>query len=306
MPSTRPDPRAKAIMETRIKANICGFGAILLWSISVAFIRSVAESFGAAGGAALAYSLAALLLLARSRSLNLKDLSPIYLFGGGGLFVAYNLLFSQAVGLSSDGQQAIEVALINYLWPCFIILLAVPMVGLRPNWLIVPGLALSFFGVCWCLSEGKLDIATFSANVQKNPLPFILASVGAVFWGIYCNLAKLYGKNSDCIGLFFLIIAAALWIKFLFSGETLPLTGPRPILDLIVSGTIYASSYALWEAGVQRGNMTLLAASSYFIPVLSILFASLWLSVQPPQVFWYGVAMVVAGSLICWAATKNA
>ena len=269
-------------------------------------MRSVTESFGAAGGAALAYTVASVLLIARSRSLNVRAVPGKYLFGCGSLFIAYNLLFSQAVGLSASNQQTLEVALLNYLWPCFIIVLAIPMTGLKSSWLLLPGLVLSFFGVSWCLSEGTLDIAAFAANLRANPLPYALALAGAVCWGVYCNMARLYGKNSDCIGFFFLVVAVVLWIKFSLSGETMQPAGVVPLLNLAVLGIIYASSYALWETGVRKGNITLLATGSYFIPILSILFASLWLSVQPHHAFWYGVVMVVAGSLICWAATRNA
>ena len=52
-------------------------------------------------------------------------------------------------------------------------------------------------------------------------------------------------------------------------------------------------------------TLTVLAALSYFTPVFSTLLASLWLGVRPGPTFWQGVAMVVAGSLLCWFTRRG-
>ena len=72
------------------------------------------------------------------------------------------------------------------------------------------------------------------------------------------------------------------------------------MLELLVAGSAMAAGYALWNIGVLRGNLTLLATASYFTPVLSTLFAALWLSTRLTMAFWQGVLMVTAGSLLCW------
>lgn len=51
--------------------------------------------------------------------------------------------------------------------------------------------------------------------------------------------------------------------------------------------------------------MTLMAGASYFIPVLSALFAALILSTSLSFIFWQGVAMVTAGAVLCWLATRK-
>ena len=62
-------------------------------------------------------------------------------------------------------------------------------------------------------------------------------------------------------------------------------------------------AYAAWNYGVTYGNITILGVSSYFTPVLSCLFASLWLGASISGPFWLGVAVIVAGSLLCWHST---
>ncbi|MNT52549.1 Aromatic amino acid exporter YddG [compost metagenome] len=66
-----------------------------------------------------------------------------------------------------------------------------------------------------------------------------------------------------------------------------------------------AGGYALWNVGILRGNLTLLATASYFSPVLSSAFAATWLEAQLTTQFWQGAVMVTVGSLICWQATRQ-
>jgi drug/metabolite transporter (DMT)-like permease len=66
-----------------------------------------------------------------------------------------------------------------------------------------------------------------------------------------------------------------------------------------------AGGYALWNIGILRGNLTLLATASYSAPVLSSAFAALWLGVSLQMQFWQGAVLVTVGSLLCWQATRQ-
>lgn len=48
---------------------------------------------------------------------------------GSGLFVAYEVCLSLALGFASSRNQAIELGVVNYLWPCLTVLLAIVMNG---------------------------------------------------------------------------------------------------------------------------------------------------------------------------------
>lgn len=65
----------------------------------------------------------------------------------------------------------------------------------------------------------------------------------------------------------------------------------------------HGGAYAAWSYGVIRGNITLLAIASYFTPVLSCLFATLWIGASLDGSLWTGVGVLVLGSLLCWSAT---
>lgn len=102
-------------------ATFYGVISILLWSTMVGLIRSVSENFGAVGGAALIYTVGTLILIAVMGMPKIRNYPKRYLIWGTLLFVSYEICFVLALGLASSRQQAIELGMVNYLWPSFTI-----------------------------------------------------------------------------------------------------------------------------------------------------------------------------------------
>lgn len=150
-------------------ATICGLVAILMWSTASGLIRSVSEHFGPIGGAALLYSVGALLLIALLGRPHLRHTSRFYLLVGSALFVAYEICLSLALGYALSNQQSIQVCVVNSLWACLTVLLAIVMNKQPARWLIAPGTALALFGVFWVVSTDGLSLHSLIANVQSNP-----------------------------------------------------------------------------------------------------------------------------------------
>lgn len=92
----------------------------------------------------------------------------------------------------------------------------------------------------------------------------------------------------------------AYWV----SSETLPPFSLRRSLELLAAAVGMAAGYALWNIGILRGNLTLLATASYSAPMLSSAFAA-WLGAHLGLQFWQGVLRVTAGALLCWQATRQ-
>lgn len=293
-------------LPAQYKATLLGLLAILLWSSVVGLIRSVSEGLGPIGGAAMIYSVSAVFLLLALRMPNLRLFPRPYLLLGSLLFVSYEICLSLSLGYANTRLQAIEVGMINYLWPCFTVLMALVFNGQKAKWWLLPGLLLSLFGIGWIMSgEGGWSPAQMLENVRSNPLSYSLAFGGAVIWALYCNLTKKIAQGHNGVVLFITLTAVALWLKYAFSSEssmqfTLPVT-----LTLMCVGMAMGAGYAAWNVGILRGNMTLLATASYFTPVLSAVFAALVLNTALTANFWQGVVMVTAGSLICWRATRG-
>jgi drug/metabolite transporter (DMT)-like permease len=286
-------------------ATACGLLAIILWSTAAALIRSVSEMFGPLAGSALIYSLGAVMLVALLGRPRLRATSWRYLIGGSALFVAYEVCLSLALGFANSRYQAIELGVVNYLWPCLTVLLAIVMNGQKARWMIVPGTALALFGIVWVVSGDGLSVDSIVANVQSNPLSYSLALACAITFALYCNITRRYAGGQNLVVLFFVLTAIVLWGKYAVSGEIMPAFSLRNSLELIAASTAMAGGYALWNMGILRGNLTLLATASYCAPVLSSAFGAVWLGAALNVQFWQGAVLVTVGSLLCWWATRQ-
>jgi drug/metabolite transporter (DMT)-like permease len=294
-------------MPKKHNATLIGLVAVLLWSAIVGLIREVSEHLRATGGAALLYSVGTLFLLLSVGPTRVRRMPRRYLVWGSLLFVSYELCLSLSIGHANSGRQAIEVGMVNYLWPTFTMMAAILFNRQRANWLVVPGFLLSMLGICWVLGGDQgLDPAGMLANVRDNPLSYGLAFAGAVIWAAYCAVTARIAQGANGVTLFFGLTALALWTKYLALGQAAPMQwSAGAVLYLALAAGAMGFGYAAWNWGILHGNVTVLAGASYFIPVLSAALAAALLQAPLSLAFWQGACMVVGGSILCWLATRG-
>ena len=294
-------------------ATAIGLVAVLCWSSTVGLIRSISEALGALGGAAMLYTVSAVLvLLVRGwpPRAQLQRASRWYLWGGALLFAFYEICLALAIGLAHDREQAIELGMINYLWPSLTIVLAVACGQQRARWWLWPGVLLCMLGLVRVMgSSGPPASASpwwqNMLGLASNPGAYALAFGAALLWPAYSLVSRIHARGANAVGYFLALTAALLWLQWLIVPTHPMQWSPRVAVELAAVGACTALGYGCWEHGLQRGNLAVMAAGSYFTPVFSALLASLWLAVQPGWAFWQGVAMVTAGSLVCWWATRR-
>ena len=287
------------------KATLIGLVAVLLWSAIVGLIRSVSVHLGPTGGAAMMYSVASVFLLLSVGWVRLGEFPRRYLAWGSILFVSYEVCLALSIGYANSARQAIEVGMVNYLWPALTVLAAILFNRQRANWLIVPGCALSVLGICRVLGgEQGFDIAGMLANVRDNPLSYGLALGGALIWAAYCTVTARMAGGKNGVTLFFILVSLTLWIKYLLEGGGAMDFSPEAIVYLLLAAGAMGFGYGAWTVGILHGNVTVLAGASYFIPVLSAALSTLLLRAPLPPSFWQGAAMVCAGAVLCWLATR--
>ncbi|MFC4933076.1 aromatic amino acid DMT transporter YddG [Massilia sp. GCM10023247] len=292
-------------MKNTNKATMIGLVAVLLWSSIVGLIRSVSEHLGPTGGAAMMYSLASVFLLLSVGHVKLGEFPRRYLVWGSLLFVAYELCLALSIGYADNARQAIEVGMVNYLWPTFTIVAAILFNRQPTNLLIVPGFLLSIVGICWVLGgEQGFDAAGMLANVRDNPLSYGLAFAGALIWAGYCTVTARIAGGKNGVTLFFILVSASLWVKYLLEGGGRMDFSLEAIVYLVLAAGAMGFGYGAWNVGILHGNVTILAGASYFIPVLSAALSSLLLRTHLPGAFWQGAAMVCGGAVLCWMATR--
>lgn len=290
----------------QMKATLIGLIAILLWSAIVGLIKSVSEGFGPIAGAALIYSCSAILLLFSVGFPNLKKFPRRYVIIGSVLFVCYELCLSLSLGFTHSGRQAIEVGMVNYLWPSMTIVLAVIVNRQKVSPLIIPGVILAVAGICRVLGGDQgFSLSEMTNNIMENPLSYGLAFTGAIIWAIYCVVTKRIANGNNGITLFFVLTALTLWVKYLISPQPEFAPSFNTWISLALAAMAMGFGYAAWNVGILHGNVTVLAAASYFIPIISSILAAFILSSHLTLSFWQGTAMVSLGSLVCWWSTRT-
>lgn len=294
-------------MTKQTKATAIGFCAILLWSSIVGLIKEVSHFFGATAGAALIYTVASFFLLFLLKWVPLRKFPKHYLIFGALLMVSYELCLALSIGYSRNGRQAIEIGMVNYLWPSLTMIATVVFTARKATWLILPGIVLAMLGIVWVLGgEEGLSISEVLVNIKTNPLSYGLAFSGAVLWAAYCVVTIRMANGVNGMTLFFMLVAVVLWIKYLIEGgdTTVQFNFPS-VAYLLLAAFAMGFGYAAWNVGILNGNVTVLAGASYFIPVMSSALSSFILATPLGLRFWQGALMVCVGSILCWLSTKE-
>jgi len=292
--------------------TLLGFVAILLWSTTIAIIRSLTEQIGPVTSVASIYLLGGAfslvpLFFSRDRRSEVRGMSSLYLLGCGTLFVFYMLALYLAVGLAKDRQQVLEVGLINYLWPAFTLLFSIFLLEKKARFLLIPGLLLGFLGVFFVLTQGSsISWTSLTRNVATNPWTCSLALLAAIAWGLYSNLARRWGGTQGGGGVSFFMMATGLILLLvrLFVPEQSSWT-MRSVGEVLFMSLATLLSYVFWDMSMRKGDVVLVAACSYLIPFLSTLVSCLYLGITADLRLWVGCGCIILGSLISWASVSD-
>jgi drug/metabolite transporter (DMT)-like permease len=288
------------------RSTLLGLVAILLWSTTIAFSRTLTEQLGTFTAAAFIYTLAGLVGLLytglRPGALSgLRHLPRLYLFGCGALFVAYIATLYLAIGTSATRVQVLVVGLINYLWPGLSLVFSIPILGRRARPALPLGILLAFAGI-WIATTGADSLSILAIKQeQQNLLPYGLALFAAVCWGLYSNLSRRWAGENDggAVPLFLLASGILLGAFRLFSPE-ITHWSPAASFELaymaILPGML---AYVLWDIAVRKGEIILVASLSYLTPLLSTVFSTIILNVQPGVSLWLGAVLVIIGAVLC-------
>jgi drug/metabolite transporter (DMT)-like permease len=287
--------------------TLFGFLAILLWSMTVAFTRSISENLGPFSSGAFVYILAGLFLylvkfLQKNKNKRSQNSSLLYLFGCGSLFTIYTTCLYSALNLAINHEQTLEVGLINYLWPALTLLFSLPILGKKAHWGLIPGTFIALAGVFLTMTQGtSFHLFSIASNLEKSALPYYLGFIAAITWALYSNLSRHWGgTDSDGAVPFFSLATGFLFmiLAFLFP-EKITWTS-KVIIEIIVFSSATSLAYLFWDIAMRKGNIVLVAAGSYLIPLLSTIVSSIYFRIFPASILWMGCLFILSGSLMSW------
>ena len=293
-------------MPSRACYTSLGLVALGFWATSVALTRGVTESLGPYTTLALNFGGAGLLLLVGEGIRHRDAVAPLrlplaYLLGCGAIFVFYCVGYVVGLGLGTDRQAALQLGVVNYLWPALTLVLAIFLCGYRARWiLLAPGLAFGVSGVVLAMMSAP-SFAAIRDGLARNRLAFLLVLGAAFSWALYSDLSRRWGAQAKSSGVpLFMLAAGAVGLVLRFATHETSTWSGAVALQLAYSLVFpTATSYLLWDLAVRKGNLPLLGAASYLLPIASTAFAG-WFLAEP--LGWNllgGCVLVSIGAVLC-------
>ena len=187
--------------------------------------------------------------------------------GVGGIFGYHALLFA-----AFTRAPAVEVNLINYLWPLLIVVLSpVYLRGFELKPAHLAGAVLGLSGAVLVVGGGRLSL-----NFENLP-GHLMAAAAAFIWATYSLLTKKVPSfSTGAVGLFCLISGAlslALWagLELASTGTVaLPRITKQETLFLVLLGLgPMGLAFYTWDAALKRGDPRVIGSLAYLTPLLS-------------------------------------
>mgnify|MGYP000523534304 FL=1 len=193
-----------------------------------------------------------------------------------------------------------EVSLIAYLWPLFIVLLSGLLPGERLGALHIIGALIAFAGAA-------LIVLARSGGAEGSALGLVLAFACAVTWAAYSVLSRRLGEvPTESVTVFCLATAALSVLAHLGLEQTVWPKGALGWFSVLALGVgPVGAAFFTWDVGMKKGDIQLLGVASYAAPLLSTLALVLAGIAQPSYVILAAALLITGGAALAARASAN-
>ncbi len=225
------------------------------------------------------------------RDYSRKEMGTMLVLGATGLF-PYTTLYYLAFALAPAAAGNSNI--INYLWPIWIVILAIPILKEGLGWKKILGIALSFAGVYLILTGGQW------IRFRLEHLPaYLSAAAGAFFWGLFSVQNKRY-RFEALTAMFVYSVAAFLCftaVALLASPLVWPTTRSWLLLFLL-GGIVNGFSYLFWILALRAGDTAKIANLVYLTPFLALIYLAVFRGVSIKATQLVALIFILAGPIL--------
>lgn len=303
--------KTSCLSGARSRATIFGFISILIWSTMFGVSADLNSTVGALWAGALSYlgggAIGLAIILMQGRLGALLLLPWKYLFGCGLLFSLYSTTMFISIQISSGPEQAIEVSLVNYLWPTMILVLSVPLLRTKMRWFLPVGIFAATGGIALVLGFNFSSDSDFICHISDGAWPYGLMFMGAICWALHSLLIRRWSPKdaSSVDGLMSLFLLGS-GVILLFLAILMPQKiwntemSPRIIAEIAFLSLFPSwAAYTLWNKAMRVGDVILVTSASYLTPLLSTVFCCVFLGVPFSGKLLTGCVLLIVGAVIC-------
>ena len=277
-------------MDGRIHGYVLyAFGAILIWS-SLAVLGTTVESVPSLLLVGVSLSVGGGLGLFRVGEWRVPFRTM--LVGVGGIF-GYHFLIFTAYKLA----PTIEVNILNYLWPLFIVFLSpfiLPSFSLRRHHVV--GTVLGLAGAALIITGGRLDVD------PRYVVGYLMAAGAALVWATYSLMQRRVAPfSTGAVGGFCLVSGVLSLVIYLAASGTAGLYSPSASewvsLALLGLGPM-GSAFYLWDRALKEGDPRVIGSISYLTLLLATLWLTLFTGERLTAISGLGMALLLSGCVI--------
>ena len=181
------------------------------------------------------------------------------------------------------------------------------LLGKKASWILLPGTLLALAGVFLVITHGApVSWQSLTLNLAGNPGAYGLALAAAVSWAMYSNLTRKWaGDQEEGAVVMFLPITALVFLLICCFLDEPRQWSQRSLAEVLFFGVATYGAYTLWDNAMRKGNIVIIAASSYLTPLLSTILSCLYLTVVPGTRLWIGCGLLILGSILSWRSVRR-
>ena len=285
-------------MSKYLIGNICGVCAVLMWG-TLGVLGKHSQTLDTELVMSICFGIAGLIgvffckLTGRQFG---KNSLPTMIFYAS-LLTGYHLAYLGSFKLA----PALNVSLINYLWPAFFIVIGNTFFGLGSGLQGFIGALLGFLSIPILMSGDSAISYSGSAL-----LGCALAFIGALIWAIYSNLRRHDKADPICSMTLICLMSSVVCITLLMFKNSvhIELTSANLLIVLLLAIGPAGGAFFLWDIGMRLGNPALLAVFGYCAPIISTILLILFGLAEPSWNVLVSVLLIAAGGAVVSMKTK--
>jgi drug/metabolite transporter (DMT)-like permease len=280
------------------RAYIYAFLAAVLWASTAATVKLLLEGLDALqvllftslfATASLLAITAAQGKLSLLRKHSMKDYWRFSWMGALGVFAYSTLLFG-----ALQRSTAQEAFIINYTWPLWMVILAMPLLKERFNTRKAIALLAGFAGVYLVATQGGF-LMPRTENLYGN----LLALAAAFCYGLFSVLGKRHDDDKTTSMLIYFTTTLILSFAAVLTFSNIPTLNPAQWAGLLWLG-VFATAlpFISWFLALKHGDVSAMSSVVFLTPFMSLIYIYFLLEEPIHLSSILGLGLITAGILL--------
>lgn len=218
-----------------------------------------------------------------------KEWTSAIAFGFLGTYLYFILLY-----FGYANAQGLEVLVLQYSWPIFIVILSIPLLKEKLTLRRLLSIIAGFFGVIIVLTKGN-----FSQLHLGNINVDIIVLLGAFSFALFSVLSKKVNLEPYTLNTVYFFTATVISFisMIILSKFTLPQF--NDMLPILINGLLVNGfSYIFWIKALKKAEASFIAPFVFIAPVLAALYLIIFFDEPVLPVYGIGLLSVILAGLL--------